>query len=98
MDTPPISNIDTKNDGVENVSPFKHGYFGYSIYVKIKCWGCKLLVNAMVTPWKIKMLNTMSWRWMVQMIFLFNWVTCRFKMINFRGVTFCDWSSSLDNS
>ena len=23
------SNIDTKNDGLENVSPFKHGYFGY---------------------------------------------------------------------
>ena len=27
--TPPKSNIDTKNDGLENVSPFKHGYFGY---------------------------------------------------------------------
>ena len=28
-DTPPKSNIDTKNDGLENASPFKHGYFGY---------------------------------------------------------------------
>ena len=28
-DTPPKTNIDTKNDGLENVSPFKHGYFGY---------------------------------------------------------------------
>ena len=27
--TPPKSNIDTKNDCLENVSPFKHGYFGY---------------------------------------------------------------------
>ena len=27
--TPPKSNIDTKNDGFENESPFKHGYFGY---------------------------------------------------------------------
>ena len=27
--TPPKSNIDTKNDGLENVSRFKHGYFGY---------------------------------------------------------------------
>ena len=24
---PPKTNIDTKNDGLENVSPFKHGYF-----------------------------------------------------------------------
>ena len=23
------SNMDTKNDGLENVFPFKHGYFGY---------------------------------------------------------------------
>ena len=23
------SNIDTKNDGLEKVFPFKHGYFGY---------------------------------------------------------------------
>ena len=27
--TPPKSNIDTKNDGVLNVSPFKNCYFGY---------------------------------------------------------------------
>ena len=27
--TPPKSNIDTKNDVVFNVSPFKYGYFGY---------------------------------------------------------------------
>ena len=27
--TPPKSNIDTKNDGFLNVSPFKYGYFGY---------------------------------------------------------------------
>ena len=27
--TPPKSNIDTNNDGLENVYPFKHGYFGY---------------------------------------------------------------------
>ena len=26
---PPKSNIDTKNDGFQNVSPFKYGYFGY---------------------------------------------------------------------
>ena len=26
---PPKSKIDTKNDGLENVSPFKHGYFAY---------------------------------------------------------------------
>ena len=26
--TPPKTNIDTKNDGLEDVSPFKHGYFG----------------------------------------------------------------------
>ena len=26
--TPPKTNIDSKNDGLENVSPFKHGYFG----------------------------------------------------------------------
>ena len=25
--TPPKFNIDTKNDALENVSPFKHGYF-----------------------------------------------------------------------
>ena len=28
---PPKSNIDTKTDGSENVSPFKHGYFGLSM-------------------------------------------------------------------
>ena len=27
--TPPKSNIDTQNDGFLDVSPFKHGYFGY---------------------------------------------------------------------
>ena len=27
--TPPKINIDTKNDGLENVSPFRYGYFGY---------------------------------------------------------------------
>ena len=27
--TPPKSNINTKNDGFKNVSPFKYGYFGY---------------------------------------------------------------------
>ena len=27
--TPAESNIDTKNDGALNVSPFKYGYFGY---------------------------------------------------------------------
>ncbi len=27
--TLPKPNMDTKNDGLENVSPFKHGYFGY---------------------------------------------------------------------
>ena len=27
ISTPPTSNIDTKNDGLENVSPFTHGYF-----------------------------------------------------------------------
>ena len=27
--TPLKSNIDTKNDGVLNVPPFKYGYFGY---------------------------------------------------------------------
>lgn len=26
---PPKSNIDTKHAGLENVSPCKHGYFGY---------------------------------------------------------------------
>ena len=26
--TPQKTNIDTTNDGLENVSPFKHGYFG----------------------------------------------------------------------
>ena len=26
--TPPKTNIDTKNDGLEYVSPFKHNYFG----------------------------------------------------------------------
>ena len=26
----PETNIDTKNDGFKNVSPFKYGYFGYS--------------------------------------------------------------------
>ena len=26
--TPLKTNIDTKNDGLENVSPFKHGYVG----------------------------------------------------------------------
>lgn len=25
----PKSNIDTKSDGLENVSPFKHYHFGY---------------------------------------------------------------------
>jgi len=29
---PQKSNIDTTNDGLENVSAFKLGYFGYSIY------------------------------------------------------------------
>ena len=29
MDTPPKFNVDTKNDGLESVSPFKHGNFGY---------------------------------------------------------------------
>ena len=29
FDTLPRTNIDTKNDGLENVSPFKNGYFGY---------------------------------------------------------------------
>ena len=27
--TPPKTNMDTLNDGLEDVSPFKHGYFGY---------------------------------------------------------------------
>ena len=27
--TPPKTNIDTQNDGLEKVIPFKHGYFGY---------------------------------------------------------------------
>ena len=27
--TPQKSNIDTKHDGLESVSPFKHGYLGY---------------------------------------------------------------------
>ena len=27
-----LKTIDTKNDGLENVSPSKHGYFGY-LYV-----------------------------------------------------------------
>ena len=27
--TPPKFNIDTKHDGLENVSPFKYGYFRY---------------------------------------------------------------------
>ena len=26
---PPKSNIETQNDGFLDVSPFKHGYFGY---------------------------------------------------------------------
>ena len=25
---PPKTNIDTQNDGLENLPPFKHGYFG----------------------------------------------------------------------
>ena len=29
--TPPKLNIDTKNDGLENGSPFKHGYFRYLV-------------------------------------------------------------------
>ena len=29
--TPPKSNIDIQNDGLENVSPFKHGYFWVSM-------------------------------------------------------------------
>ena len=28
--TPSKSNVDTKNDGLQNVSPFKPGYFGVS--------------------------------------------------------------------
>ena len=35
MFTAPKSNIDTKNDGLENVSPFKHGNFGY-LYVRFR--------------------------------------------------------------
>ena len=31
--TPPKSNIDTTNDGLENVSPFKHGNFGYLCWI-----------------------------------------------------------------
>ncbi len=27
--TPPKSKIDTKNDGLENVAPFKYGHFWY---------------------------------------------------------------------
>ena len=30
--TPPKTNIHIKNDGLEDVSPFKHGYFGYLCY------------------------------------------------------------------
>jgi len=36
--TPPKTNIHTKNDGLEDVSPFKHDYFGYLCYFS----GCKL--------------------------------------------------------
>ena len=35
ISTPPTSNIDTKNDGLENVSPFTHGYF-FGVYVKFQ--------------------------------------------------------------
>ena len=31
VSTPPKSFINAKNDGLENVSPFKHGYFGVSM-------------------------------------------------------------------
>ena len=34
--TPPKLNIDPKNDGLENVSPFKYGYCG--IYLKFQGW------------------------------------------------------------
>ena len=27
--TPPKTNMDTQNDGLENVSPFKYGHFWY---------------------------------------------------------------------
>ena len=37
-DTPQKSTIYTKNNGLEDVSPFKHGYVGYSSYVRFK--GC----------------------------------------------------------
>ena len=33
---PQKSNIDTTNDGLENVSAFKLGYFGYSIYADFR--------------------------------------------------------------
>lgn len=36
--TPPKIDLDIKNDGVEHVSPLKHGYFRYYLYVKFR--GC----------------------------------------------------------
>ena len=44
MTTPPKTNMDIQNDGLENVSPFKHGYFG--IYVRFQ-GGCIVLTNTL---------------------------------------------------
>ena len=32
---PPKTNIDTQKDDLENVSPFKHGYFWYPVSMSI---------------------------------------------------------------
>ena len=39
LSTPPKFNIDTKNDGLENVCPFKYGYFGYPCFFFLGCVG-----------------------------------------------------------
>ena len=44
VDTPPETNINTKDDGLEDVSQLKHGYFGYpGIHVSFR--GCSHIIS-----------------------------------------------------